>query len=152
MHSLQRVPTLAELAAHTGLSVEEVEQVMTDDQPPLSLEALCTHEDHCLLETLIDAHAPDPIGVLCEQEQEHEMRHAVQMVLCCLTLRERQVVTCKFGLDGNGERTTLAICRELGLCQSRVYQLLTSALRKMRTSEHAHVLRRAFLDQQQQAS
>jgi len=48
------------------------------------------------------------------------------------------VITCLFGLDGNGEREALAVGEELGMCRSRVYQLFHSAMRKLRRATSAH--------------
>jgi len=151
LHQLERAPSHAELAAASGKRLETVEQLLTSDQPSLSLDALFggDGDDQTLLSILADEQTPDPAQVVCAQEQASEMSQTVQLLLSCLTPREAQVVILKLGLDGQGERSYPAICQHLGICKARVYQLFHAALKKMRTSEYAHVLRSAFVEQQQ---
>jgi RNA polymerase primary sigma factor len=147
---IERTPSPAELAASSGKRLETVEQLLASHQPSLSLDALFGSgdgDDQTLLSILADEQAPDPAQMVCEEEHASEMSQTVQLLLSCLTPREAQVVILRFGLDGKGERSDLAICQYLRICKARVYQLLHAALKKMRASEHAHVLRRAFLEQ-----
>jgi len=149
-YQLERTPSHAELAAASGKRLETVEQLLASHQPSLSLDALFGNsgdDEQTLLSTLADEQALDPAHIVCAQEHASEMSQTVQSLLSCLTPREAQVVILKLGLDGKGERSDLAICERLRIGKARVYQLLHAALKKMRTSEHAHVLRSAFLEQ-----
>jgi RNA polymerase sigma factor (sigma-70 family) len=147
-HRLARKPTTAELAAHTGKHLQIVEQLLATSQPSLSLDALlfADGDERMLLDVLADEQAADPEQIVCAQEQTTEVSETMQQVLAGLTARERQVLTLRFGLDGAGERNTATICQILGLCPSRVYQLLTAAFEKIRTSPCASQLCRAFLE------
>jgi RNA polymerase primary sigma factor len=150
-HQLGDKPTTAELAAYTGKPLQVVEQLLAADQPPLSLDALLSPDEDatsCLLNMLAEEeHTSDPEQIVCATQQQQHTRQIVEMLLSGLTARERDIVRLRFGLDGAGERTIAAISQQIGLCPARVYQLLACAFEKMRTSEYAHVLRRAFVEQ-----
>ncbi|GHO97257.1 hypothetical protein KSF_073050 [Reticulibacter mediterranei] len=139
-HKLGRMPTISDLALHTGQSERFLLQAQTVDQLPLSLDAPLSpvSDEATLHETLASQQSPDPAEVLGEQERVQDMREAVTMLLSALTQREREVITCLFGLDGNGEREALAAGSELGMCRSRVYQLFHSAMRKLRRAAATH--------------
>jgi RNA polymerase primary sigma factor len=139
-HKLGRMPTLSDLSLHTGQSERFLLQAQTVDQLPLSLDAPLSpvSDEDALHETLANHQSPDPAEVPGEQERVQDMREAVTTLLAALTQREREVITCLFGLDGNGEREALAASSELGMCRSRVYQLFHSAMRKLRRAACAH--------------
>ncbi|GHO96083.1 hypothetical protein KSF_061310 [Reticulibacter mediterranei] len=139
-HKLGRVPTLSDLALHTGQSERSLTLIQAVDQPPLSLDAplSSTSDDAVLHETLASEQSPDPAEALCEQERVQDMQGAVTILLAVLTQREQEVITCLFGLDGKGEREALAASEELGMCRSRVYQLFHSAMSKLRRAACAH--------------
>jgi DNA-directed RNA polymerase sigma subunit (sigma70/sigma32) len=139
-HKLGRLPTLSDLALHTGQSERSLALIHTVDQSLLSLDAPLSpvSDDAALHETLASEQTPDPAEVLCEQEREQDMRDAVTILLAALTSREQEVITCLFGLDGNGEREALATSSELGMGRSRVYQLFHSAMSKLRRAASMH--------------
>jgi RNA polymerase primary sigma factor len=140
IHQLGRMPTLSDLALHSGQSEQSLVLAQTVDQSPLSLDAplSSTSDDAALHETIACPQTPDPAAVCCEQEREQEMQSAVKLLLATLTSREQEVIICRFGLDGKGEREALAAGSELGMCRSRVYQLFHSAMRKLRRATAAH--------------
>jgi RNA polymerase primary sigma factor len=139
-HQLGRMPTLSDLAFHSGQSERSLALAQTVDQSPLSLDAPLSSasDDAALHETIACPQSPDPAAVCCEQEWEQEMQGTVKLLLATLTQREREVIICRFGLDGKGERDALAAGSELGMCRSRVYQLFHSAMRKLRRAACAH--------------
>jgi RNA polymerase sigma factor (sigma-70 family) len=139
-HQLGRMPTTSDLAFHSGRSERSLTLIQTVDHLPLSLDAPLSpvSDDIALHETIASEQSPDPAEALCEQERAHEMREAVKLLLTSLTQREREVIACRFGLDGNGERDALAIGSELGMCRSRVYQLFHAAMCKLRRAAAAH--------------
>jgi RNA polymerase sigma factor (sigma-70 family) len=138
-HQLGRMPTLSDLALHTGQSEQSLALIQTVDHLPLSLDApLSPVSEVALHETLASEQTPDPAKTLCEQERVKDMQDAVTILLTALTQREREVITCLFGLDGNGEREALAASSELGMGRSRVYQLFHSAMSKLRRAASMH--------------
>jgi RNA polymerase sigma factor (sigma-70 family) len=145
---LGRDPHSHELAAYTGKRVDVVERLLEQDHLTLSLDGLRGRatDDLILLEVLHDKHASDPLALLCEQEQATTLSRELELLLACLSSRERAVVILCFGLDGNGERGFVEMGRTPGLSHARSHQLLTSAFEKMRMSPSASDLRSAFVD------
>jgi len=66
---------------------------------------------------------------------------AVRESMSTLGPREMDVVSRRFGLDGNGGETIASIAASLGLCVERIRQIEGSALRKLRNPRHARLLK-----------
>jgi RNA polymerase primary sigma factor len=58
-----------------------------------------------------------------------------------LAPRDRRVLTLYFGLEGSRPMTLQEIARELGVTRERVRQLRDRALKRLRESDTAEVLR-----------
>ncbi len=72
----------------------------------------------------------DPMAQEAAQTRRHEQ---VAKLLARLDPRERQVLCCRFGLQGDQRPMTLqATGRVLGVCKERVRQLESRALAKLR--------------------
>jgi RNA polymerase sigma factor (sigma-70 family) len=61
-----------------------------------------------------------------------EMHQALDKVLTTLRPREQEVITKRFGLDGQGEHTFEEVGEMLGVCPVRVQQIQAKAFRKLR--------------------
>ncbi len=128
---LGREPTLEEIAARMGISVERVKDMTEVPQNPISLETPIGEEDEDRLGDLIrDENARAPEEVVSEQELKEDTRELLEG----LNERERRVIALRFGLDDGRQRTMDEIGQEFGLTRERIRQIEAQALRKLRES------------------
>ncbi|TDC86910.1 RNA polymerase sigma factor WhiG [Saccharopolyspora aridisoli] len=126
---LQRTATDAELAEELELSLEELRELFAQLQMTsvVALDDLigAGHAQASLAETLPDDRAEDPVAALVDRDSRRQLAEAVER----LSERDRVVVTLYYF-----ENLTLAeIGRVLGVTESRVCQLHTRAVLRLRT-------------------
>jgi RNA polymerase sigma factor (sigma-70 family) len=124
-----REPTRDELAAHTGLALEQVDNLLAADRPPRSTDEPVLGEDGAV-GTFGDL-LVDPLG----EEEYERVLNAIETeellaLLAGLSDRERTIVRARFGLDGD-EQSLRDIGARLGLSAERVRQLEQRALGKL---------------------
>ncbi|HEY8490476.1 MAG TPA: sigma-70 family RNA polymerase sigma factor [Dehalococcoidia bacterium] len=130
LQRFQREPSPEQMAGALGVSLRRARRLATvAAQASASLEAPVTETgDTHLADLLESAQLPSP-----EEEAERTLLlDEVRGRLRSLTLRERQVVALRYGLDGGEGRTLEQVGRTLGLTRERVRQIETNALRKLR--------------------
>ncbi|GGM39739.1 hypothetical protein GCM10012275_08270 [Longimycelium tulufanense] len=125
---LQRTATDAELAAELGISVAELRELYAQLQltSVVALDELIAagRGSASLAETLPDDRAEDPVAALVDQDSRRQLADAIAQ----LSERDRIVVTLYYF-----ENLTLAeIGRVLGVTESRVCQLHTRAVLRLR--------------------
>ncbi|WP_033400452.1 FliA/WhiG family RNA polymerase sigma factor [Actinokineospora enzanensis] len=125
---LQRTPTDAELATELGLSVGELRDVYAQLQltSVVALDELAAagRGVNSLADVLEDEAADDPVALLVDQDNRRQLAEAIGL----LVERDRVVVTLYYF-----ENLTLAeIGRVLGVTESRVCQLHTRAVLRLR--------------------
>jgi len=125
---LRRTPTDTEVATELGITLEELRDLYSQLQltSVVALEDLMTagRETGSLVETLPDDDAIDPVAVLVDRDNRRQLAEAIAQ----LTERDRIVVSLYYF-----ERLTLAeIGRVLGVTESRVSQLHTRAVLRLR--------------------
>ncbi|MGX7824927.1 FliA/WhiG family RNA polymerase sigma factor [Actinokineospora sp. 24-640] len=125
---LQRTPTDAELAHELGLSLSELRDVYAQLQltSVIALDELAAagRGTTSLADTLEDETADDPVATLVDQDN----RRLLAAAIARLSERDRIVVTLYYF-----ENLTLAeIGRVLGVTESRVCQLHTRAVLRLR--------------------
>lgn len=119
---LGRLPTVQEVARYTGLSPDQVRDLMHSVANPISLEIPVREGEETVLGDLIaDTSEPD-------WESRVDLEALMERAL---TEKERTVVQLRFGLGGEPQQTLEQIGRRLGLSKERVRQLLTRALKKL---------------------
>jgi RNA polymerase sigma factor FliA len=128
---LHRSPTEAELAAHLGVPLSELRSVSSQlaTSNMAALDELLGGEERTggvsLGDTLCDDRIDDPAGTLAEAETMHLLSRAIEL----LGERERIVVVLYYY-----ESMTLAeIGRVLGVTESRISQMHTAAMTRLRT-------------------
>jgi RNA polymerase primary sigma factor len=124
---LGRDPTLAELAAATGLSASAVEAAFVAAAPTVSLNAPADADGETELGELIrDESSPDPADEAERTLGEQRVRRA----LAALPERERVVLEGRFATHGPS-RTLEEIAGELHVTRERVRQLEQQALGRL---------------------
>ncbi|NIH84847.1 FliA/WhiG family RNA polymerase sigma factor [Amycolatopsis granulosa] len=125
---LRRTPTDNEVAEELGITLDELRDLYSQLQltSVVALEDLVAagRESGSLVDTLPDDDAIDPVAVLVDRDNRRQLAEAIAQ----LTERDRIVVSLYYF-----ERLTLAeIGRVLGVTESRVSQLHTRAVLRLR--------------------
>lgn len=126
--ALERPPTIAELAAALGTTVEQVEELEEIRQQPLSLETP-VGEGRGRVGDFVADPAADPSAALVSLFRE---RADLVSVLDDLAANERTVLRRRFGLEGDPPEKLEAIGQRLGLTRERIRQIEGAGLRKLR--------------------
>ena len=122
-----RDPTVAEVAARTGMSAGKVLLAVHSAVPIASLDAPVT-EDHVLGPLLPDTSTPSPERVLLDRDAPRLVARALRS----LSDRHRLVLELRFGIGHDRTHTLDEIGSRLGVTRERVRQLETQALQSLR--------------------
>jgi len=129
---LRRAPTDEEIAAKVGISVEDLEDSLTDISRSsiAALDELWTisgsgGDQVALIDTIEDTEGPEPQAAL----DETETREALAESIAALPEREKIVITLYY----YEELTLREIGDVLGVTESRVSQLHTKAILRLRS-------------------
>jgi RNA polymerase primary sigma factor len=124
---LGRPPTRRELSAATGLTGQQIDQILDLAHIGASLNQMISgHNEIELADVLADDDACEPLDSAATALRAEEVR----MALRALPQSERLAIELRFGFDGD-ERTLAAVASELELTRERVRQLILSGLRRM---------------------
>ncbi|GIX06786.1 MAG: hypothetical protein KatS3mg115_1189 [Candidatus Poribacteria bacterium] len=128
--TLDREPTLEEIAAELDLSVDRVREILAVASEPLSLEMPVGEDrDASLLRDFVhddSTAAGDAMlhDIIVEQE--------IEELLSKLPEREQQVLRLRYGLDDGRERTLREIGAMFQVTRERIRQIEAEALRHLR--------------------
>jgi RNA polymerase primary sigma factor len=126
---LHREPTPEEVAEKVGMSPDRVQEMMRVAVEPLSLETPVGEKDNSSIGDFIPSQGmPTPGDVTWNLIRREE----IDGILGRLTLRERDVVRLRFGLDDGRARTLEEVGSALNVTRERVRQIETKALQKLR--------------------
>ena len=125
---LNRDPSLPEIAAEAGFTVERVEELLELVAEPVSLETPVGDGESLYGDLIEDESAESPDTRTTESARLSEIVRALD----ALEPRMRLVVARRFGLDGDPQ-TLEDLGAELGLTRERVRQIETRALRQLRS-------------------
>ncbi len=127
--TLDRDPTLEEVASEVNFQSEKAAQILEAVSNTVSLDTpFCNEDDVSLEESLPDTHTPLPDETLI-QKSRYE---GVNTVLGALSHRHQQVLSLAFGMDGAEPATYQQIGSRLGISRERVRQLKEDALNKLK--------------------
>ena len=139
--ALKRDPTDDELAGEIGVSARDVRKLSLAARDPVSLQAPVEGaDDTCIGDFVPDEKIVDP----AEAADREIVRGMVADALDALSDRERTVIVCRFGLGGCCESTLEEIGRMLNVTRERVRQIEKGAIRKLKRSRRARLLRGQF--------
>ncbi|GBC92625.1 RNA polymerase sigma factor SigA [bacterium HR15] len=119
---LGRKPTLHEIARHTGMSVEQVSNLLNAVARPLSLETPVGESEET---TMLDLLMEEPPEELMEEID-------LERLLTVLNDKEREVIRLRYGLGDTPQLTLEEIGQHMRLSRERVRQLEARAIEKLR--------------------
>ncbi len=139
---LSREPYEEEIATVADLSLDVTRGLVALLQPVRSLDepTMAGDPGRTLGETLVLDRGEDE-DVLPGGVESDSRREAIARALSVLTPRDARVLMLYFGLEGGRPMTLQEIARELGVTRERVRQLRDRALKRLRESDTADVLR-----------
>jgi RNA polymerase primary sigma factor len=129
---LERDPTNEEISERSKLPLAQVQEVRSAARAVASTDAPVGDDGDASFGDLFAAGGPTT-----EDEAEGALRNdAVRRAVAKLPDRERDVISLRFGLAGDGQPASLeAIGKTLGITRERVRQIETEALRRL-ASDH----------------
>ena len=126
---LGREPTDEELAHKLDMPVAKVAQLRTISIRPASLDApIGEEEDTQFSEIVSDEAAADPFEMLRDKTLRQDVRELIEE----LEPREAEILTLRFGLDGNKPLTLEDVGRKFKVTRERIRQIQNIALTKLR--------------------
>ncbi|WP_169927851.1 RNA polymerase sigma factor RpoD/SigA [Labilithrix luteola] len=134
-------PTVPDLAARTGLPVEQVKRALEVVAQPISLETPTGGAGEREAAELGDFVADQSAQPADEAVAESELRDEARLLLAELPEREAEVIRLRYGLNGGAQRTLEEIGKSLSLSRERARQLERDALRKLRAASEKRRLR-----------
>lgn len=126
-------PLPEQIAEASNLTVNEVITLLRIIEQPISLDVPADAEVHYALgDMLEDSASPTP----SEAASQHLLGEELHRALASLTVRERAVITYRYGIGDGCNRTLLEVGKELGISRERVRQLEVVALKKLQSIMH----------------
>ncbi len=126
---LGREPTPAEIAKAAGVDLEQMNQIRTAAEAPVSLEQPLSGEDTEFGHLIADERAESPY----ERAAESTTRNELDEALSGLSYRQRRVIELRWGLSGEQPRTLDQVGRMLDLTRERIRSIENEALEHLRS-------------------
>ena len=128
LKTLRREPTADELAEETGLPVERVRMALHAAPDLVSLSASIGDDDAELGDVLADRDAESPFDVAASALAKTDLAKLLQF----LNQREREILSLRFGLEGDQPLTLDEVGRQFNVTRERIRQIEAKALTKLR--------------------
>jgi RNA polymerase primary sigma factor len=142
---LGREPDDGELAHALGTTVKQIAGLRIAAIRPFSLDAPVGEDSEDFSEIIPDENAESPYENLEGRTVTRMLREMVKT----LTSREAEILSGRFGLDGEDTLTLEDLGQRIGVTRERVRQIETAALKKLRRmveKEEAYVSSSDFVD------
>jgi RNA polymerase primary sigma factor len=134
---LERPPTSQEVADRALITPKEVETLLMATGEDVSLSTAIGDGNTEFGDTLEQESIPSAEIELIRESFNEQIKQLVEE----LEDKEREVITMRFGLDGEDPRTLQEIGDTLGLSRERIRQIEAKAKEKLRRSRRAQSLR-----------
>ncbi len=139
-HSLERMPTMEELAEVMEITKQEAEQLVQFNTRSLSTDQPLGNDQKTSLRDLLKADDSRPEAQIMKESLTEEIKR----VLKTIPKREAKIIEYYFGIEMDRPLTLEEIGEELELTRERVRQLKERAIKRLQHATRAHPLR-AFL-------
>ena len=139
-HSLERMPTMEELAEVMEITKQEAEKLVKFNTRSLSTDQPVGSDEKTSLRDLLQSDDSRPEAQIMKDSLTEEIKR----VLKTIPDREAMIIECYFGIDMDRPLTLEEIGESLELTRERVRQLKERAIRRLQHATRAHLLR-AFL-------
>ena len=139
-HSLERMPTIEELAEVMEITKQEAEKLVKFNTRSLSTDQPVGSDEKTSLRDLLQSDDSRPEAQIMKDSLTEEIKR----VLKTIPDREAMIIECYFGIDMDRPLTLEEIGDSLELTRERVRQLKERAIRRLQHVTRAHLLR-AFL-------
>ncbi|MBI1269903.1 sigma-70 family RNA polymerase sigma factor [bacterium] len=126
---LGRKPTEEELAHAMKLSVTKIQEILTADREPVSMEMPLNRDEETYLGDLIEDNESSRPDATTEEQL---LRQDIGRMLSQLTPRERDIMHLRYGLEDGRQRTLEEVGRLFNITRERVRQIEHKAFRKLR--------------------
>jgi len=127
--SLNREPSLGELAEKTRLSGRYVKKLTQINRKIYSLEAhLSEDSEQTLLDLLEDETVPSPMDVISKAASAGQIHDWLET----LDENEREIIKLRFGFDEKESETLETVGRRFGITRERVRQIEAKTIEKLR--------------------
>jgi len=137
-----RDPTPEEIGEFMGLSSDRVREIIKFSRIPISLESLIREDpDGYLGDFIEDQNSPS----IPEEVTLRLLREQIYDVLSTLTIRQRQVLQLRFGLEDGRSHTLEEVGQKFEVTRERIRQIEEKALRRLRHPSRSRKLK-DFLD------
>ncbi|MDG2111799.1 MAG: sigma-70 family RNA polymerase sigma factor, partial [Actinomycetota bacterium] len=138
VQELGREPTLRETAKGADLPIERVRELLDVSRDPMSLDATRGEDDDASFVDFLEDH---DAAAPAEMATRAMLAAAVHEVLDELNEREREVMSMRFGLDGDRPRTLEDVGKEFGVTRERIRQIEAKTLAKLRHPQRSQKLK-----------
>jgi RNA polymerase primary sigma factor len=128
-NSLGREPTLEEIEAELDWSKEELEEVQSWKEQPISLDTPIGEEENSATLANIIAGDQSPFSEVADSLRGSHIEEALKL----LPERDREIITLRYGLIDDKVLTLRECAAKLGISAERVRQLEKSALEKLQS-------------------
>jgi len=136
--SLERDPSIEELADALDEAPEKVQYMMKVARRPLSLEMPTTKEGDAVLGDFVEDHEtplPD------ETATKHLLKEHLEEVMEALPSREVRILRLRYGVPDGKSHTLQEVGEKVGVSRERVRQIEAQALRRLRQPRIQRILR-----------
>lgn len=140
--TLQRAPTLEELAAEVNLSVDDIIDIKAFATEASSLDIQVGEDEDTTIGSLLeDKNAVNPLALLEEEADKKTLRDVIDT----LPPREATIIKMRFGIGYMKPMTLNEIGEFYGMSRERIRQLEAKALRKLRHPFRMEMLKECFV-------